>query len=124
MGAQLLSAALGFWLMAAPGWFGYAGPASVAHHIAGPLIASFGLTAAWEVTRALRWANFAVALVMLTATLVVRQNGAAIANGVTVGLLVSVLSLVRGGAKHSLGGGWRMLWTRGELQNRRAQRTL
>jgi hypothetical protein len=43
--------------MFAPAVLGFSTLAVSAHRVVGPLAVSFGLIAAWEVTRGLRWLN-------------------------------------------------------------------
>lgn len=117
MWAQLSSALLGLWLMAAPAILGYGGPARTSDRIVGPLIVSFALIAAWEVTRPVRRVTLALGLWLLAAPVIlgstVGYGIVASANSLVVGLLVVLLSLVRGKVDPGrFGGGWSSLWAR------------
>jgi hypothetical protein len=110
MWAQLLGALLGVWLMAAPAVLGYGAPAATADRIAGPLAAMFGVVAASEVTRGVRRANLPVGLWLLAAPWVLGYPTPAMLNSIGVGLLLAVLSFVRGTVRERFGGGWTSLW--------------
>lgn len=107
--AHLLAAAVGIWLMAAPGVLDYGGRAAAVDRIVGPLIASFGLIAAWGVTRSIRWINVALAALLLVAPLFLGYPRAAVLSSAAAGVIVAALSLVRGRTRHPYGGGWRSL---------------
>jgi hypothetical protein len=111
MWAQLISAIVGVWLMASPSVLGYGRPLATSDWIVGPLIASFGLIAAWEISRAVRWLNVALAAWLVLSAFVVGgvASGAMLAYHVVAGILVGVLSLVRGKQRHPYAGGWRSL---------------
>lgn len=115
MGAHLVSAAVGIWLMAAPAVLGYGDPAATSDRIVGPLVASFALIALWEVTRAIRWVNVVLAAWMILAPVLLGYEHLAFINSVSSGLMVGGLSLVRGRTKHSFAGGWRSLWGHSRL---------
>lgn len=115
MYAQLLSAAIGVWLMAAASVLGYEGAAATNDRIIGPVIASFGLIAATEVTRGVRFANLPLAVWLLIAPWILGFGTAATINSSFAGVLVALLSLVGGKVKHRYNGGWSALWKRGSL---------
>lgn len=110
MWAHLVSAGLGVWLMAAPEVLGYRGAAATVDHVLGPLVVTFGTVACWEATRALRWLNGAVGLGLLAAPWLLGFPSAAALNSAAVGLLLALLSLVRGRVSRGFGGGWLSLW--------------
>lgn len=107
--AQLVVAMVGIWLMVAPSVFDLAEPATTLGHIIGPLVASFGLIAAWQVTRSLRWVNVALACWLLVSAYKIAYPFMISINEAACGLLVGLLSLVRGRDRHAMGGGWRAL---------------
>jgi hypothetical protein len=110
MWAHLISASVGIWLMASPSLFGYGPPTATSDWIVGPLVASFGLTAAWEVTRAVRWVNVVLAAWLVLSPLVLGTwAGTLVANHILSGILVGLLAFVRGRRKHPFAGGWRSL---------------
>ena len=108
MWAQLISALIGIWLMASPSVLGYGRPLATSDWIVGPLVASFGLIAAWSVTRAARWANVVLAAWLVLSPFALGNAGLA-ANHVVSGILLGTLALVRGQSRHSFGGGFRSL---------------
>ncbi len=112
MWAQIINAALGIWLMAAPAVLGYGAPASDNDWIFGPVIATFAIIAWWEATRPVaRW-NLPLGLWLLLAPWVLGYAAtAAIVNSMVVGLLVAVPSTRTGQVKKSYGGGWSVLWS-------------
>src|SRR5688572_10407100 len=110
MGAHAASMLLGVWLMAASQLLGYSGPARMNDHIVGPLIATFGCIAIWEVTRELRWLNLILGLWLLLAPWALGYAWGPLLNSTVVGALLSVLALVPGGSRAHYGGGWSALW--------------
>ena len=109
--AQVLSALLGIWLMAAPAVLGYAGTPADAHRILGPVAASFAIIAVWEHMRPLRWVEVPLGGLLVFSPLVLDVGLAAAANGVVVGVLLVALAFVRGGIEEDYGGGWKPVWT-------------
>ena len=115
--AQLLSVALGWWLMAAPAALGYGGFAADAHRVLGPIAAAFALVAVWGHVRGLRWANVLLGGLLVLSPLGVytplasTYGTVAAANGVVTGLALVALSFVQGEVYGAFGGGWWSLWT-------------
>lgn len=109
MVAQLAAAAFGIWLMAAPVVLGYGGTAQMIDRIAGPVIAALAIIAASECTRGLRWANAALASILIVLPLWFDHTRAATLNSVATGVAVLVLSSLRSRVRSSFGGGWRVL---------------
>ena len=107
MWAQIINAALGIWLMAAPAVWGYGPPAAANDRICGPLIATFAIISWWGVTRSVaRW-NLPLGLWLLLAPWVLGYSAtAATVNSLVTGVLVAVLSLVLGTVSTHFGGGW------------------
>ena len=110
MWAQLIIAALGIWVTAAPAVLGYAGPAAAAAYIVGPTIASFALIAVWGVMRAIRWVNVPLGLWLMASPWILDQTGIAAVSSFVVGAVVASLSTYRGRIRHPYGGGWRGLF--------------
>jgi hypothetical protein len=108
--AQLVAFAAGVWLTAAPGVVGYGPPARPNDHIFGPLAATAGLIAAFEVTRAVRWVNLPVGAWLVLAPWVLGYGTGEAANSTATGLLLAATACLRGRAEESFGGGWRVLW--------------
>ena len=115
MWAQYLNAMLGIWLMAAPTILGYGGPARTNHQIVGPLAVSCAVIALWEVTRPVRWGNFALGLWLLVAPWMFAATWVVILNSSITGLLLIAFSCVRGKIDpQRFGGGWSALWRTGQ----------
>ncbi|PSR02376.1 MAG: hypothetical protein BRD47_03325 [Bacteroidetes bacterium QS_8_68_28] len=122
MWAHVVNAALGIWLMAAPGVFGYAQstPATV-DRFAGPVIATFAIVAWWEATRATgRWNVALGAWLVVSPWILGYEPTAAIVNSMACGAVIAALSLVMGDFNPSkYGGGWKSLWQRDPLHEQR-----
>lgn len=112
MWAQIASALLGIWLMAAPALLGYHDPARTNDYIVGPLAASIGFIAVWEVTRALRWANLVLGIWLVIAPWVLGYDPGTTVHSTIAGLLLIALAWVRGPMTRQYGGGWRSLLPR------------
>lgn len=117
MFAHLVASLFGIWLMAAPSVLGYGDPAATVDHVVGPLVASFALIAAWQIARALRWANLVLAGWLIVAPVALGYPGIAAANSIACGLVVGALSLVRGRPRRSIAGGWRSLRARAQARS-------
>lgn len=107
---QLLSAAIGIWLMFAPAVLGYGGKAADSDRAAGPLAATVGIIAASEVMRPVRRANLVIGLWLVAAPFVVGFGGVALVNALACGAALAALSFVRGTVRGRYGGGWSSLW--------------
>lgn len=114
--ARLLEALLGIWLMFAPAVLGYGPPAASSDRIVGPLIASIGIVAAWEVARPARHLNLLAGLWLVAAPLVLGFGAAAALDSVLVGIALVALSRWRGRVESSFGGGWSSLWPPGHAE--------
>jgi hypothetical protein len=122
MWAQVVSALLGVWLMAAPAALGYGDPARTNDRIVGPIVASLAVVAIWEVTRGLRWVNVVCAAWLLVAPWVLGEGTTAAVNSVAVGSLLLALAFVGGSRRQRFGGGWASLWREPERPARSATR--
>ena len=112
MWAQVINAALGLWLMAAPAVLGYGGAAETNDRIVGPIIAMFAIIAWWEATRPVaRWTVPLGAWLCLAPWVLGYAATAPKVQSLVVGLCVIGLALVRGTIKHRYGGGWAALWS-------------
>jgi hypothetical protein len=109
MWAQALAAAAGVWLMAAPDVLGYGDPAAANDRIVGPVAASVAIIALSESTRSVRWVNLALGAWLCTAPWMFGFPATAAANSFACGVLLAVLSMVRGRLRYRLAGGWRAL---------------
>jgi hypothetical protein len=107
MWSNVLTAAIGIWLMAAPAVLGYGPPAQTNDHIVGPLIASVSIIACWQVTRALRWVNIVLGVWLLVVPVVLDYSGFdKIAPSMSAGAITAALSLIKGPVDKRFGGGW------------------
>lgn len=124
MWAQIINAALGLWLMAAPAVLAYGPPAQTNDRIFGPVIATFAVVAWWEATHSVRLWNIPLGAWLLLAPWVLGYDATvAVLNSLAVGLLVIAFSLVRGSVKKRYGGGWSALWRSDTLHEREAARS-
>ncbi len=113
MWARVLGAALGAWLMAAPGAFGYGGTAGISDHVVGPIVVGSSVVAAWPVLRSLRWVGLPAGAWLLVAPWILGYYGTvAMENGSVVGLILVALALLGGEEGNRFGGGWRSLLVR------------
>lgn len=117
MWAHIVNAILGIWVMAAPVVLGYAEHnAAVAHRIIGPLIVTFAVIAWWEETRLAGHANLVVGLALIMVPAFLGVSMAAIINSIGIGVVVAILSLIRGTYRpETFGGGWSVLWNEDKL---------
>jgi hypothetical protein len=112
MWARILSVALGVWLMTAPAILDYAGAARTNDRIVGPLVASFALVAIWGVLHPLRWVNLVLGAWLIVAPWALFYDALVpTVNSLVVGMLLMLLSTVRGKIKQRFAGGWSSLWT-------------
>ena len=107
---QLISVAIGIWLMAAPAVLGYGDPGRTTDRIVGPLVASFGCIAVWEVTRPVRWLNLLLGLGLVLAPWVLGYGWGELLHSTLIGLAVAGLSVVTHTNWGPYGGGWQVLW--------------
>jgi hypothetical protein len=113
MWAQVISSALGLWLMLSPSMLGYSGMPAVSHYTIGPLVGTMAFIAMWEVLRGLRWINVALGVWLVISPLIFEHPTAALVNTLVVGLAIIGLASVGRPPSREYGGGWRMLWKEG-----------
>lgn len=113
--AEIIVTLIGVWLMAAPDVLGYDNTAAEnADRIVGPIVATFGCVAIWEVTRACRWINLVLGVWLVLAPLFIDYTYAGLLNTLACGLAIVFLSgLPKGKIRAQLGGGWKSLTDRG-----------
>lgn len=108
--AQTTAAVSGLVLMAAPGTLDYADTGAAAvHWTVGPVLIAFAVIAAWQVTRAVRWANLVPAAALAVAPLFTSHPAPALAVGLVGAAAVAVTTPAGGAAGRPVGGGWRSL---------------
>ena len=108
--AQVVSLALGLWLIVAPEVLPLGGAALTNSRIAGPIVVTFAVLALRDVTRSARFVVIVPALWLLATPLAFHYTQpAAILDNVLVGLALIALAFVRGTIREQTGGGWRSL---------------
>lgn len=126
MWAHVVNAALGIWLMAAPGVFGYANSTAAAvDRLVGPVVATFAIVAWWEHTRSVgRWNTVLGAWLVVSPWILGYASTAATVNSMICGVPIAGLALVVGTYRpERFGGGWGALWkTGGEALHERRDR--
>ena len=110
MWSQLMTVALGVWLMAAPSVLGYGDPAGANDHIVGPLIASIAVIAVSEATRPLRWLNVLLGFWLLVVPLALGYSSSGTWHSLAIGAAIAVLAAFPDQITQRVGGGWSMLW--------------
>lgn len=104
----LASAAVGIWLMFAPGLFRTSGGAADADHLLGALIVTGSIILLAEVARPFRWLNGLLGPAVAAAPFFVAgDNSVSLANDIVSGLLVVLLNVPRGSIRERYG-----LWNR------------
>lgn len=110
MWAQIINAALGIWLMAAPAVLGYGGAAATNDRIVGPVVATFAVVAWWGATRGTaRWNTPLGAWLLLAPWVLGYGPTDAIVNSMVAGGLILGFSFVTGTVDKRYGGGWAAL---------------
>jgi hypothetical protein len=106
MFAQILLAATGVWLMAAPAVLGYEEPAATSDRIAGPVMAAVAFLAVFSITRGVRWVNLAVGTWLVLAPWLLDFPIDALANSCLCGIAALVLAPVGHVDQEQYAGGW------------------
>lgn len=111
MWAQIINALLGVWLMVSPAFFNYHGSGRTNDLIVGPIAATFGIIAIWEVTRPVGKANILLGLWLVVAPWVLGYGSViALINHFIVGVAMIALAMTRVQIPGKFGGGWSSLW--------------
>jgi hypothetical protein len=110
--AAILNLLLGTWITAAPDVLEIREPLRWVYHVIGPLVASFGVIAIAEVTRAARWANVPLGLALVGSLVIPDQTLEWCLNSLLCGAAITGLACVRGRTRNPFGGGWMALWRR------------
>lgn len=106
--AQVMVAALGLWLTAAPEVLGYGGPARINDWFLGPLIVSAAVVSWWEFMRPVRWVNVALGTWTAGFATVFNTSAPGRMSGLVCGFLIALLALRQGTHRPALfGGGWK-----------------
>ena len=120
--ALAVSAAIGVWLLAAPGLFGIGGPARISLLVVGPIAAAVAVIAMAAVVRPLVRVNVALGTWLLVAAFLLDHDGQWYVSAVA-GIALAVLALVPRGRAGQFGGGWAVLVrASADRANRRSHR--
>lgn len=120
MWAALLVTLLGTWSMAAPAVFDLSGVHRTSVEIVGPLVVTFGAISASQVTRAVRWVNVGLGVVVALAPWALGASALPALHDTLVGTAIAGLSLVRRQSRWKQGGGWTDLFRSGQSPKPRA----
>lgn len=110
MWAQIINMVLGLGVMAAPAVWWFPEDASNNNYIAGPLVITFAMIAITDVGRSMRWFNVPLACWLTISPFILDYDGPALPVNVLLGVVIGVLSLVKGKVSQRFGGGWRSLF--------------
>lgn len=110
MWAPAMTVLLGVWLAASPDIMGYGGHARVSNQLVGVWTAAFGAIAISECMRAVRWANLALGVWLVSAPFFLLYPDERACGSIAVGIAAIALAFVRGTLSERFGGGWRSLW--------------
>lgn len=110
MWAAIVNIIIGLFLMIVPALFRFEKAASDQYYIVAPVVITFAVTALWEVNRSARYFNIPFgAWLAISAFIFNFQSSEAKWVAVISGLVIVLLSMVKGKIKGSYGGGWRSL---------------
>lgn len=119
--AQVITACLGIFLMAAPGVFDLRQPAADQFHIFGPMITTFAVVSWWEATRRVcTWNTPIGAWLLISPIFLDYASSTSIYLAIGTGIAVGVLSRIKGRTGKRYGGGWRALWRSNTLHEQEA----
>ncbi len=110
MWPHVATSVIGFWLLASPDLLEYAGTARMNNQIVGAWLATFGLIAASESVRALRWVNVALGTWLLVAPFLLDYPDERACGSLVGGMAAIALSSIHGPSSERVGGGWTALW--------------
>ncbi len=111
MWASVVNILLGLWVMLAPDMLNYQKPEADYNYIVAPVAITFAITALWEVNRSARFIVMFCGLVLAISPLLsFFQSSDAIWNNALAGIIMILISLVKGKVKKHYGGGWLSLF--------------
>jgi riboflavin transporter FmnP len=119
MWTQFINTTAGLYIMVIPYLFGYDKELSTHNYITGPLIATFAITAIWEVNRNACWLNIPVAAWLIISS-ILYGNDQAIYPNIIAAVVVIVFSAIKRKSKGIYGGGWRSLFQKNPAHIRKA----
>ncbi|MGZ8422446.1 MAG: SPW repeat domain-containing protein [Nitrospira sp.] len=117
MWAQSILILIGVWLMASPDVMGYGGPARANNQIVGVWMATFGMIAMSECTRAMRWVNLVLGTWLVMAPFWLDYPDERAFGSIALGVASVLLALVRSPISERFGGGWSALWNGNSTMN-------
>jgi hypothetical protein len=113
MWAAILNTLIGLWTMFAPGLLEFEKTAANNCYIVGPLVITVAVASIWGVNRSFRYFNLLAGIWLAVSPVFLSYDTIPeIANSLASGVLMTLLSLVKGKIKHQYGGGWRILFKR------------
>lgn len=95
--------------MAMPSLMGMDGVAADNNHICGPIIATIGIIALWDVNKALIKVNIIIAAWLILAPLFIEHSADTAAINVVAGIVIAISSVKKRKDQYSYGGGWKSL---------------
>jgi short-subunit dehydrogenase len=107
MWAAIITVLIGLWMMAAPEYYAFGPVEGKNFFIVGPLVVTAAVIAIWEVNRSARYFNFVAGIWMMVSPLLLPyETQTGITGSVVSGILLIILSLVKGKISRRYGGGW------------------
>ena len=111
MWAAIVSVVVGIWIMVAPEMIPLDDPAAKNYNITGPLVVTMAVIAIWEVNRSARFFNLLAGIWMMISPMFLSHDSQqGMWSSIASGLLLVVLSLIKGKIHHEFGGGWQVLF--------------
>ncbi|GMV50574.1 MAG: hypothetical protein NBKEAIPA_02496 [Nitrospirae bacterium] len=110
MWPHVATSVIGVWLVASPDLLQYAGAARMNNQVVGAWMATFGLIAASESVRPIRWINVVLGTWLLVAPFLLAYPDERACGSLAAGIAAIALSLIRGAPSERFGGGWTALW--------------
>lgn len=115
MWAQIINALIGLAIMISPGLFQFTQTEANYNHILGPLVIAFAVISFWECNRNARLFNMITGACLIVAPFIFGFRSDALWLDVVGGILLILLSLVKGKITQKFGGGWRSLFMNNPL---------
>ncbi len=109
MWAAIFNIIAGIWIMITPALFAFEKAEADYNYIIGPLAITCAIVALWELNRSARFFTLLSGIALIASPLFF-QSTEAIWNNVVAGVVMVLLSLVKGKIKGHYGGGWKSLF--------------
>jgi len=110
MWAQFINALIGLIVMISPGVIPFTQTEANNNHIVGPIAFAIAVISLWECNRNARWLNIITGTWLVMSPIIFRFQTNAFLIDIIAGILLILLSLVKGKIEHQFGGGWRSLF--------------